>query len=76
MLLPSVDSKYDPSYIGMDAMCMATVDACDPDIRKELYGQVIMAGGNTLYPGLTARLQKEVRRHVDGEDADDSLGCW
>ena len=33
---------------------------CDVDIRKELYANVVLSGGNTMFPGLADRVQKEV----------------
>jgi actin-related protein len=33
---------------------------CDVDIRKELYGNVVLSGGTTMYPGISERLHKEL----------------
>lgn len=33
---------------------------CDPDIRKDLYRNMVMAGGTTMFKNLDARLEKEV----------------
>ena len=33
---------------------------CDVDIRKDLYGNVVMSGGSTMYPGIQDRLTKEM----------------
>lgn len=30
-------------------MVTETVNTCDVDIKKELYSNILMAGGNTLY---------------------------
>lgn len=35
-------------------------DDCDIDIRRDLVSNVVMAGGNTLIPGMPERLQKEL----------------
>jgi len=45
---------------GMHKMTYSTINECDIDIRKDLYGNVILSGGSTLYPGLPDRLEKEV----------------
>jgi len=33
---------------------------CDPDIRKDLYGNIVLAGGNTMYPQIAERLNSEL----------------
>lgn len=33
---------------------------CDIDIRKDLYANIVLSGGNTMFPGITDRLKKEV----------------
>jgi len=45
---------------GMHTMAHACVQECDVDIRKDLYGNVILSGGTTLYEGLPDRLEKEI----------------
>ena len=41
-------------------MTYETITTCDVDIRKDLYSNVILSGGTTLYPGLPERLEKEL----------------
>ena len=45
---------------GMHKMAFASVQECDVDIRKDLYGNTILSGGTTLYEGLPDRLEKEL----------------
>ena len=33
---------------------------CDLDIRKDLYGNIVMSRGSTMYPGISDRMQKEI----------------
>ena len=33
---------------------------CDLDIRKDLYGNIVMSGGTTMYAGISDRMQKEI----------------
>lgn len=33
---------------------------CDLDIRKDLYGNIVMSGGNTMFPGIAERIMKEL----------------
>jgi actin-related protein len=52
--------KEGDEALGMHKMSFASVQECDLDIRKELYGNVILSGGTTLYEGLPDRLEKEL----------------
>lgn len=38
-----------------------SIKACDVDIRKDLYENIVLSGGSTLFPGLAVRLDKEIR---------------
>ena len=33
---------------------------CDVDVRRDLYGNVVMLGGSTMYTGIDDRLSKEL----------------
>lgn len=41
-------------------MTFGSIQECDIDIRKDLYGNIILSGGTTLYPGMPDRLEKEI----------------
>ena len=33
---------------------------CDVDVRKDLYSNIVLSGGSTMYTGIAERLNKEV----------------
>jgi actin len=33
---------------------------CDVDIRKDLYGNIVLSGGSTMFPGIADRMSKEI----------------
>lgn len=37
-----------------------SIQRCDLDVRRELYGNIVLSGGTTMYPGIADRLQKEL----------------
>ena len=39
---------------------------CDRDIRKDLFDNIVLAGGNTMFDGYAQRLQKEVKGRAPG----------
>jgi actin, other eukaryote len=49
---------------GVHALLAATVERCDVDVRRDLYDNVVLSGGTTMYPGLAARLQRELEALV------------
>lgn len=59
------EALFQPSLLGAESggIHKLTFDAimnCDVDIRKALYSNVILAGGNTTFPGIADRLRKEL----------------
>lgn len=33
---------------------------CDVDVRKDLYGNIVLSGGSTMFPGIAERLSKDI----------------
>ena len=46
--------------IGLHQVIHNSISKCDIDLRRELYSNIIVTGGNTLLPGFTERLNKEL----------------
>jgi actin-related protein len=58
---------FNPSQLGKedDGVHKLTYDSimkCDIDIRKDLYGNVVMSGGSTMFPGIAERMTKEIKQ--------------
>jgi actin-related protein len=56
---------FKPSLIGKEIAgahtCMfETIMKCDVDIRKDLYANIVLSGGTTMYEGIADRLTKEM----------------
>ncbi|CAM4939702.1 unnamed protein product [Rotaria socialis] len=45
---------------GIAEMVYNTIMKGDIDIRKELYGNIVLSGGTTMFPGIADRMQKDV----------------
>jgi hypothetical protein len=45
---------------GVHEMLYNSIMKCDVDIRKDLYGNVLLAGGSTMFAGMADRMQKEL----------------
>jgi len=42
--------------------CCASIQQIDVEIRKDLYSNIILSGGNTMFEGLPERLTKEIQK--------------
>jgi len=56
---------FQPSFIGKEASgihdtMFQTIMKCDVDIRKDLYANIVLSGGTTMFNGIAERLTKEV----------------
>jgi len=56
---------FQPSMIGLEASGIDeatynTIMKCDVDIRKDLYSNIVLSGGTTMFPGIGERMTKEL----------------
>lgn len=49
---------------GVDQFLYDTIMHCDIDLRKDLFNNIVMSGGTTMYQGLSERITKELTRLV------------
>jgi actin beta/gamma 1 len=59
------EALFQPDHLGKEAIgvhraTFDTIMACDVDIRKDLYANIVLSGGTTMYPGIAERLNKEI----------------
>jgi actin beta/gamma 1 len=59
------EALFQPSMLGLEAVgihetTFNSIKICDVDIRKDLYGNIVLSGGTTMYTGLPERMQKEI----------------
>ncbi len=59
------EALFNPSMLGneMSGIHITTYDSImktDIDIRKDLYNNIVMSGGSTMFAGIAERVQKEV----------------
>ncbi|KOC07758.1 actin, partial [Aspergillus flavus AF70] len=59
------EALFQPSLLGIEQggiheTTFNSIQKCDVDVRKDLYGNIVMSGGTTLYPGIADRLHKEL----------------
>lgn len=61
------EALFKPSLIGKEFsgihdQCYNSILKSDIEIRKDMYSNIILAGGNTMFPGLSERLGKEIQK--------------
>ncbi|KXN81439.1 Actin-1 [Leucoagaricus sp. SymC.cos] len=59
------EALFQPSLLGLEAAGIHettynSIFKCDLDIRRDLYGNVVLSGGTTMFPGIADRMQKEL----------------
>ena len=61
----ATEALFQPSFLGMESCGLHeytynSIMKCDIDIRKDLYANIVLSGGSTMFPGLAGRMQKEL----------------
>jgi len=56
---------FQPQLIGKESegihkLTFKSILKCDIDIRKDLYQNIVLSGGSTMFPGIDERLNKEI----------------
>ncbi|VDM02008.1 unnamed protein product [Schistocephalus solidus] len=46
--------------VGIHETAYNSIMKCDLDIRKDLYSNIVLSGGSTMYPGIADRMNKEL----------------
>eukprot|EP00534_Pseudo-nitzschia_fraudulenta_P016333 CAMPEP_0201252784 /NCGR_PEP_ID=MMETSP0852-20130820/67088_1 /ASSEMBLY_ACC=CAM_ASM_000632 /TAXON_ID=183588 /ORGANISM="Pseudo-nitzschia fraudulenta, Strain WWA7" /LENGTH=411 /DNA_ID=CAMNT_0047552523 /DNA_START=531 /DNA_END=1766 /DNA_ORIENTATION=+ len=62
---------FQPNLTGLEMDGIAdstfqTIMKCDVDIRKDLYANIVLSGGTTMFPGISERMSKEVTALAPG----------
>ncbi|XP_033898549.1 actin, cytoplasmic-like isoform X2 [Acipenser ruthenus] len=68
-LFRAPEALFVPAFVGVEApgvhkLTFNSVLKCDIDVRKNLYANVLISGGSTLFPGLDERMLKEITLQV------------
>jgi actin-related protein len=59
------EALFQPSMIGKEALgihdtTFQAIMKCDTDIRKDMYANVVLSGGTTMFSGINDRMAKEL----------------
>merc|ERR1712098_946472 len=65
---PSMIGKEDE---GVHVLTYNSIMKCDIDIRKDLYGNVVLSGGSTMFPGIRQNEQRNCRKGSKLNDCQD-----
>jgi len=60
------ETLFQPNFVGMESagihkLTFDSIMKCDVDIRRDLYKNIVMSGGTTMFQGIPARLEKEMK---------------
>ena len=56
---------FQPALVGLEASgihetTFKSIMKCDVDVRRDLFANIVLSGGTTMFPGLADRMQREV----------------
>jgi actin len=59
------EALFKPAHIGLECpgfheMAFKSIQKCDIDVRRDLFANIVLSGGTTMFKGLPERLSKEV----------------
>ncbi|CAK5029191.1 unnamed protein product [Meloidogyne enterolobii] len=59
------EALFQPSFLGMNMngiheTCFNSIMKCDKSLSKELFANIVLSGGTTMYPGISDRMKKEL----------------
>ena len=60
-----LEALFQPSFLGMDAVgihktTFKSIMKCDVDNRKEMFENIVLSGGTSMFPGIAERMQREI----------------
>lgn len=60
---------FQPHLIGMECLgvdnaVLTSVRNCDIDVRRDLFANIVLSGGTTMFPGIAERLQQELAKEL------------
>merc|ERR1719371_148331 len=65
MMLAYISRRTSISFIGKEdggihEKTFGSIQKCDIDVRREMYANIILSGGTTMFPGIGERMTKEI----------------
>merc|ERR1719204_2896277 len=62
---------FQPHLVGLETPgvhqnVVSSIMKCDAELRQQMFGNIVLSGGSTLFPGFAERLQKEVEALAHG----------
>eukprot|EP01102_Stenamoeba_stenopodia_P008270 TRINITY_DN2361_c0_g1_i1.p1 TRINITY_DN2361_c0_g1~~TRINITY_DN2361_c0_g1_i1.p1 ORF type:complete len:389 (-),score=61.36 TRINITY_DN2361_c0_g1_i1:173-1339(-) len=59
---PSLVGRSD--LLGLHELVYQGIMNCEIDLRRDLFNNIVLSGGNTMFPGIAQRLEKELSKLV------------
>nr|KAG5710330.1 hypothetical protein BaRGS_009046 [Batillaria attramentaria] len=59
------EAMFQPSFLGAETagvhkMINSSIMKCDADVHEELYANIVLSGGSTMFSGISDRMAKEI----------------
>ncbi|CDS03258.1 hypothetical protein LRAMOSA00660 [Lichtheimia ramosa] len=83
--VPGITQQQIDSSLGMHHLIFSSINNCDIDLRPLLFNNIVVTGGNSLFPGFNERLNYElpmlapgskVKIHAVGNQTERKCSSW
>lgn len=59
------ETLFQPAFVGLEhggfsSILYKSIQKCDIDLRKRLFGNIALSGGSTMFPGMADRIQTDM----------------
>jgi len=63
------EAFFNPSVVGkelqpLDDLIVGAISECDVDLRRDLFSNIVLSGGSTMFPGIKERLIREIKEQI------------
>lgn len=58
---PNIRDNLSAGEEGIHKVTFDAIMKCDQDIKRDLFNNIVLAGGCTMFPGMKERMKKEIQ---------------
>lgn len=63
------EALFQPSMLGSECQGVSdttysSINKCDVDIRRDLFGNIVLSGGTTMFPGIKERMERDIGKQA------------
>ena len=67
----AIEPFFDPSFLNLNNSIQSSIfhsiKKTDLDLSKQFFSNIVLSGGNTMYPGISERIEIELKKLLDDD---------